>query len=68
MNCRDCARYVEGRCADRKLNPESWSAAVEVANVIGIRAICSFNDHRQKLVESRMPGGNVGVRPSRNLK
>lgn len=53
MNCRDCARYIEGRCTDGKVNPRSWSLAVEVANVMGIRSICAFNDHRQRLVESR---------------
>ncbi|MCC6687129.1 MAG: hypothetical protein IT205_09085 [Fimbriimonadaceae bacterium] len=35
------------------MNPQSWSMAVEVANVMGIRSICAFNDHRQKLVDSR---------------
>lgn len=53
MHCRDCARYIGGRCVDGKVNPQSWSMAVEVANVMGIRSICAFNDHRQKLVDSR---------------
>lgn len=29
---------------------------MEVANVLGVRAICPFNDHREKLVLSRKPG------------
>jgi hypothetical protein len=30
-----------------------WETAVNVANVLGIRAICMFNDHRERLVQSR---------------
>lgn len=55
MDCRDCARYdLEGRrCLDRKLNPKRYSEAVEIANVLGLRPICVFNDHREKLVRAR---------------
>lgn len=53
MECRDCARYVDERCEDRKLNPLRWEQAVNVANVYGIRSICMFNDHRERLVKAR---------------
>ena len=55
MNCCDCPIYDEDRqkCRDGKLNPASYGAAVEVANVFGVRAICSFNDHKQRLVSTR---------------
>jgi len=55
MECRDCPRYdKDGRkCLDGKVNPQKWTMAVEVANVLGIRSICSMNDHREKLVQSR---------------
>ena len=57
MFCRDCPRYdlEESRCKDRKVNPLDWETAVNVANVMGIRAICVFNDHREKLIDARMP-------------
>lgn len=68
MNCRDCARYVEGRCQDQKVNPATWAQAVEVANVLGVRAICVFNDHRERLVLSRMSPPNSNPNPGRSRK
>ncbi len=55
MNCKDCARYdFESRkCLDHKINPHSWDQAINVANVMGIRSICMFNDYRERLVHSR---------------
>ena len=55
MNCCDCPIYDEDRqkCRDGKLNPASYGAAIEVANVFGVRAIFSFNDHKQRLVSTR---------------
>lgn len=53
MDCRDCARFSEGRCLDAKVNPLRWEQAVQVANVFGVRAICTFNDHRERLVKAR---------------
>lgn len=55
MDCQDCPRYDHGSesCRDRKLNPRRWDQAVDVANVYGLRAICTFNDHREKLLASR---------------
>ena len=55
MKCRDCPRYdLElRRCKDGKLNPLRYSDAIEVANVWGVRAICSYNDHRERLVGVR---------------
>ncbi|MFZ4506832.1 MAG: hypothetical protein ACOYON_03945, partial [Fimbriimonas sp.] len=55
--CRDCARYDEAgnKCRDRKLNPQSWDNAVSVSQMFGIRSICAFNDHRERLVASQRP-------------
>ncbi|HVL37911.1 MAG TPA: hypothetical protein VM328_00845 [Fimbriimonadaceae bacterium] len=62
MYCRDCARYDEEnrRCRDGKINPEKWETAVHVANVLGLRSICVFNDHRERLVWARAPRGKRG--------
>ena len=56
MYCRDCHRWdVESRrCLDGKVNPLSWEESVNVANVLGVRAICVFNDYRERLVGSRL--------------
>lgn len=61
MECRDCVRYcTESRkCLDRKMNPPRFSDAVEVANVFGIRSICLFNDHRERLIRNRA----ISVKP-----
>ncbi len=32
----------------------SWEESVNVANVLGVRAICVFNDYRERLVGSRL--------------
>jgi hypothetical protein len=62
MDCRDCPRYEpERRCLDGKVNPRSWTQAVETANVLGVRAICALNAHRERLVRSR----HSGLRASR---
>ncbi len=55
MHCRDCHRFdsQNRKCLDRKINPLKWVDAVEVANVMGIRAICIYNDHRERLARSR---------------
>jgi hypothetical protein len=55
MLCRDCARYdpKNRKCLDEKVNPLKWEMAVEVANVLGLRTICVFNDHRERLVKAR---------------
>jgi hypothetical protein len=55
VDCRDCARFdLETRkCLDKKVNPKSWGQSVDVANVLGVRSICVFNDYRERLVRSR---------------
>ena len=55
MYCQDCPRYdpEARRCRDGKLNPARYSDAVETANVYGVRAICMYNDHRQRLIQTR---------------
>ena len=57
MDCRDCARYDEESetCKDRKVNPKRWEEAVTVAQLMGVRAVCAFSDHRERLVASRRP-------------
>lgn len=54
--CRDCALWEaeSNRCRNGKVNPHSWEETVNVANVLGVRAICIFNDHRERLVQSRL--------------
>jgi hypothetical protein len=56
LECKHCARYDSdaGKCRDEKLNPGDWGSAITVANVLGVRAICLFNDHRERLVLSRL--------------
>ena len=55
MYCRDCARYDEKaqKCLDGKVNPPRYEQAVSVSQVLGLRAICAFNDHRERLVSVR---------------
>lgn len=55
MHCQDCPRYDDttSACRDGKLNPLRWELAVDVANVYGLRSICVFNDHRERLVKCR---------------
>ncbi|MFW5697163.1 MAG: hypothetical protein ACOCX1_01230 [Fimbriimonadaceae bacterium] len=55
MHCRDCPRFDQEaqRCQDGKVNPPRWETAVDVANVIGVRSICVFNDYRERLLETR---------------
>ncbi len=55
MDCRDCARYDKEntKCLDGKVNPLRYEHAVSVAQVMGLRCICVFNDHRQRLVDVR---------------
>ncbi len=57
MYCRDCARYDldAEKCLDGKINPPSWEMAVTVSQVLGLRSICVFNDHRERLVRARAP-------------
>ncbi|MEZ0326464.1 MAG: hypothetical protein ACAH95_11210 [Fimbriimonas sp.] len=64
--CRDCARYdLEAeKCLDGKVNPPSWEIAVTVSQVLGLRSICVFNDHRERLVRARTP---VNQSEARNL-
>lgn len=57
MNCRDCARWDKetAKCRDGKVNPPKWELAVTVYEVMGLRAICMFNDHRERLVRATKP-------------
>lgn len=65
MYCRDCPRYdLDARkCKDAKVNPQRWETAVEVANVLGLRSICVFNDHRERLVQARTNAQALVRRP-----
>lgn len=64
MRCKDCPRYLVAteKCADGKVNPDRWELAVTVAQVMGLRAICTYNDHRERLIGSRNVGGRVRMR------
>ena len=55
MYCRDCHRYdpERGRCRDGKVNPLGWEVAVSVSRQFGVRALCVFNDHRERLIHAR---------------
>ncbi|MBX3113493.1 MAG: hypothetical protein KF836_02915 [Fimbriimonadaceae bacterium] len=55
MNCRDCGRYdQEARvCKDGKLNPPRYEQANDMVKIFGLRVICPFNDHREKLIYVR---------------
>lgn len=57
--CRDCPRYDEdaGRCRDGKVNPLEWETAVSVSRQFGVRALCVFNDHRERLIHARSGEG-----------
>ncbi len=65
MTCRDCPRYDMDaeRCRDGKVNPLEWETAVSVSQVLGLRSICSFNRHRERLIAARAPLGRA--RPTR---
>lgn len=65
MRCSDCPRFDSEKslCKDGKVNPPSWPMAVEVAKVMGVRSICTFNDHREKLVATRtLSKGKVRIK------
>jgi hypothetical protein len=64
--CRDCARFDQeaAKCLDGKVNPQSWESAVSVSQVFGLRSICMFNDHRERLVQTRKP---IGREESRRI-
>lgn len=55
MRCSDCPRFDKEarRCLDGKVNPQKWNDAVETANVLGVRVICTYNDFRERLVQTR---------------
>ncbi len=55
MYCRDCVRYEKetAKCLDGKINPQRYEQAVSASQVLGLRAICTFNDHRERLVSVR---------------
>jgi hypothetical protein len=65
--CRDCPRHdpEAGRCRDGKTNPERYDQAVEVVRLFGLRAICTYNDHRERLIEVRQSGAPVA--PTRRV-
>lgn len=55
MDCRDCQRFDLDRrsCKDGKMNPRTLEQAVDIARIFGVRAVCVFNDHRERLVHVR---------------
>lgn len=55
MECSHCERFDPSarRCLDGKINPRHYSQALEAAKVFGPRALCVFNDHRERVLGSR---------------
>lgn len=55
MTCRDCPRYDGEKriCRDGKLNPHRYEQAQEVVKLFGLRVVCPFNDHRERLIYNR---------------
>ena len=53
MDCRDCSLYEPERdgCRSGKLNPHTKENAVEVVQLLGLRALCVFNDFREPLIQ-----------------
>ena len=56
MDCRDCHRWDSEakKCLDGKVNPHNWEVAVTVVQVLGLRAVCPFNDYRERLIGCRL--------------
>ncbi len=65
MNCPDCPRYdpESETCRDAKINPRKWSDAVEAAHIYGVRAVCVFCEHRERLVACQIVGSTRTRRP-----
>lgn len=68
--CRDCPRYdpEAERCRDGKINPLEWENAVSVSRQFGVRAICVFNDHRERLIHARGGGATKSKAEARTPK
>jgi hypothetical protein len=60
--CRDCIRYdhENEKCLDGKVNPQGYEKALATSQVLGLRAICTFNDHRERLVSVKLGGRKIG--------
>jgi hypothetical protein len=56
MDCKDCPRFDNdsGRCRDGKMNPLRKETAIQVVQIHGIRAICTFNAFREELIHNRL--------------
>lgn len=62
ISCWNCNRFHrdEGRCKDGKTNPRRKTDAVEVAEVMGVRALCIFSPYRDILaVRLTMPNSEA---------
>lgn len=55
MSCWQCPRYdrTERRCRDGKANPKRQADTMDVAQVLGLQAICHYNPYRD-LIALRM--------------
>jgi len=53
MDCRDCSllNAETGACRSGKLNPRTKEDATDIVRMIGIRALCIFNEHREPIVQ-----------------
>ncbi len=68
MRCEDCPRFNadDGVCRDRKLNPKTFNAAVDVIQIFGPRSLCSLNDFREQMLDiwegKKLPGKPPRIR------
>lgn len=55
MSCWQCPRYdrTERKCRDGKANPKSKADTIEVAEILGLQAICHYNPHRDLIALRR---------------
>jgi hypothetical protein len=66
MDCRDCSLYNADTetCRSQKLNPRSKEDATQVAQMLGVRVICVFNEFRepiiQRMYDKEIRGGLLG--------
>lgn len=64
MACWNCPRYsrTNRECADGKANPKRKSDSVTVAEVLGLRALCHYNPHRDALAaRMHFPQTSLGI-------
>jgi hypothetical protein len=64
MACWNCPRYdrTERVCLDGKANPKKKADAVELTEVLGLRALCHYSPYRDSLaIQMHFPTTALGV-------